>query len=511
MITSDTIRVDEAKALDTGIYNLYAIIFHKGTSVYYGHYTAAVRCPDGTWAVLNDDEPVQRASNLEGVKKIMGDSFSSDAYLVAYQRLEDTADMVLEDLKTPDDTDGGDVRVELEGTIDLLGRDIGWNFGKQLILGPDAGPLIDLKPRAKVQHAKIQIKLTAWGNGDVLEGEITMSLKPGTAQSAFPETPGEMMDTEEDSLPDTRQNPGDLARDDSPPSWGRGSTASISSTDSLFNDMSTKKAISRAASQDSSPGKKPQGVRKSKRINKGAKKLSSYPASPEVSRHDDHFASLSTPLVQNQSHFSHQLGKIKPLMLTLHCLFPNELLLALDILDRGLVKRFVREAEHTINAISGDDPHAHSATSSPHEEPIVTAMDSMGDIFFVISTSSTPALSTVASPPKPFEQKGYEVRLQSWNCTCPSFALAAFRDLGPDPGTEDEHREYATAQHSHGISRYLFGGTLTRGSTRLSPPVCKHLLACFLTVRCPRMFGSVDQRAVVCTEGLAGCGAGWGG
>ncbi|KAL2378910.1 hypothetical protein RJ035_007288, partial [Blastomyces gilchristii] len=37
------------------------------------------------------------------------------------------------------------------------------------------------------------------------------------------------------------------------------------------------------------------------------------------------------------------LSKVKPLLLTLHCLFPNELLLALDILDRRGIKRYEYE------------------------------------------------------------------------------------------------------------------------------------------------------------------------
>ena len=34
-----------------------------------------------------------------------------------------------------------------------------------------------------------------------------------------------------------------------------------------------------------------------------------------------------------------ELSQVKPLLLTLHCLFPNEFLLALDILDRRLVRK----------------------------------------------------------------------------------------------------------------------------------------------------------------------------
>lgn len=39
-----------------------------------------------------------------------------------------------------------------------------------------------------------------------------------------------------------------------------------------------------------------------------------------------------------------ELSRVKPLLLTLHCLFPNEFLLALDILDRRLVRKLAVSA-----------------------------------------------------------------------------------------------------------------------------------------------------------------------
>jgi hypothetical protein len=217
----------------------------------------------------------------------------------------------------------------------------------------------------------------------------------------------------------------------------------------------------------------------------------------------------------NQSSFSSlpesQLSQVKSVMLTLHCFFPNELLLALDILDRGLVRRFKR------------DDHAGQATAgSPEETDRSNTERSQEDMFYVISTSAAVPTSPSRAPRTRIEQKGYEVRLHAWNCTCPTFTLNAFRDPGPDhPSQFDEDEdedETPTEQSTAGddlTCRYVFGGSLTRGASRLAPPVCKHLLACLLMVRCPGIFssGSRDQAGPVFLtyEELAAWCAGWGG
>ena len=138
----------------------------------------------------------------------------------------------------------------------------------------------------------------------------------------------------------------------------------------------------------------------------------------------------------------------KPLMLTFHCLFPNDFLPALDILDRKLV--------HSVHC------------------------DSV-ELFLVTSTASSDR---------------YEVRLQAWNCSCPTFALAAYRDV-------------QTAMRNPPDIPYPFGGALARTA---QPPVCKHILACVLHARCPDLFGNENENgALISKEELAGWCAGWGG
>ena len=270
---------------------------------------------------------------------------------------------------------------------------------------------------------------------------------------------------------------------------------------------------------------------------------------PEASQNDQHhqqnkpisaaqfidrvLSQLNTTIIQqdqhqhpsqpnNQNPFStlspSKLSRVKPLMLTLHCLFPNELLLALDILDRGLVRRLVNEDEDQDH--NDEEVHSFSFPSSA-SSPIEKSKPAEA-IFLVISTSNS------STTPRE-EEKGYEVRLQAWNCTCPSFTISAFRDPEePDPELDsdnvdvdvgvdiDIHSEppSSTGSTSNTTEAYRFGGTLTRGFTRSSPPVCKHLLACVLLVRCPRLFGAgagPHSRLVVSAKELAGWCAGWGG
>lgn len=278
---------------------------------------------------------------------------------------------------------------------------------------------------------------------------------------------------------------------------------------------------------------------------------------PEASQNDQHhqqdkpisaaqfidrvLSQLNTTIIQqdqhqhpsqpnNQNPFStlspSELSRVKPFMLTLHCLFPNELLLALDILDRGLVRRLVNEEQ--VQGHNSEEVHSFplpSSTSSPSSP--MEKCNPAEAMFLVISTSnSSTSGGGGGNTTTREEEKGYEVRLQAWNCTCSSFTTSAFRDSeepGPELGSGnvdidldlDVPVELSSSTSSATTTQeYRFGGTLTRGSTRSSPPVCKHLLACVLLVRCPRLFGAGTgrhSRLVVSAKELAGWCAGWGG
>lgn len=207
------------------------------------------------------------------------------------------------------------------------------------------------------------------------------------------------------------------------------------------------------------------------------------------------------------------LSKVKPLMLTLHCLFPNDLLPALDILDCGLVRRFV----HADDGDTASTAPGHGQTAVREDQctlhPDIYITSPTEDIFLVTSASTvhlSPAapasISTTYS-----QAKAYEVRLHAWNCTCPTFALSAFRNLTTRLDTTERHT-HAEQLQDLGPVVYPFGGTLTCSTDRASPPICKHILACVLFARCPGLFGGEGNgKCVVSMEELAGWCAGWGG
>ncbi|KAJ9396316.1 hypothetical protein DTO282F9_6751 [Paecilomyces variotii] len=230
---------------------------------------------------------------------------------------------------------------------------------------------------------------------------------------------------------------------------------------------------------------------------------------------------------QNQNPFhslqGSQLSKVKSLMLTLHCLFPNELLLALDILDRKLVRRFVSSkqtedgdvnaAEYTNKSGSGDDREEIPDSQEEDDEEEVDSLPEQqtsvrDEMFLVLSTSSVTSQSSRRVP-----EKYYEVRLRAWNCTCPGFVLSAFRNLGnaveEDVGVREDEDEEMNDYHGD----HWLGGTLTRTMWGNSaPPMCKHLLACILATRCAGLFGNgLQERIDVSQTEMAGWAAGWGG
>jgi hypothetical protein len=244
-----------------------------------------------------------------------------------------------------------------------------------------------------------------------------------------------------------------------------------------------------------------------------------------------------------------ELARVKPLLLTLHCLFPNDLLPALDILDRKLVQRIVVRGDK-FNAVPSSAAPTQDQTVSLGNEELrhdgtnrrcdQTTLDDTTDntldedlfLFLVTSASSAPAhpipatssssttATTTTSPHTTQEpQKVYEVRLQAWNCTCPTFTLSTFRDLDsrltsiPKPNSAAEPPSSSAMLRDRDRSAvYPFGGTLTRSTDRDSPPACKHILACVLFARCPGSFGGGgDAGRGVSMEELAGWCAGWGG
>lgn len=231
-----------------------------------------------------------------------------------------------------------------------------------------------------------------------------------------------------------------------------------------------------------------------------------------------------------------ETAKARSLFLTLHVLFPHHLLPALDLLDRGLLTRLIYGTQEAAGDVSQG---VHGAGE----------LNEASDVFYIQSSSA--ALSGTGRKKGPRGRNThatdpsaiyYEVRLDSWNCTCPAFAVDAASglmrtDLGQramegehdhDHGYiagNEENRAGERHQGSHSVETWRFGGALTRLASghmkndgedvtglEIGPgvPVCKHILAATLARAAPTLFGASVVERQATKEELAGWGGGWG-
>ncbi|KAJ9624603.1 hypothetical protein H2204_010785 [Knufia peltigerae] len=257
---------------------------------------------------------------------------------------------------------------------------------------------------------------------------------------------------------------------------------------------------------------------------------------------ETHASSLSTTataiegLHADDDHDHDHDGRARSLFLTLHVLFPHELLPALDLLDRGLVTRmWIGDAgpvEESSNPFGSDavGPNARQQyrPSKQAESETESTYAGNNEVFYVQSSSSSTSnrhhhhrkqTNTTSTP-------FYEVRLDSWNCTCPAFSVAAFQSINTttdngvhhdhdEPGTEPELEPQARGRRlidDGGSPTWRFGGvaTNTKTTTNRRPPSCKHVLAAVLSKVAPRLFGHGITSKVVNRDEVAGWGAGWG-
>jgi hypothetical protein len=245
----------------------------------------------------------------------------------------------------------------------------------------------------------------------------------------------------------------------------------------------------------------------------------------------------------------------KSAFLTLHSLFPHDFLPALDLLDRGLVTRFIltgdSEASEQLepdrsaggggddDGYKNDNNEAHTEEhpqdedrTEQHTQPqpkyslkrkrkqtVVYQVRSAQRSKTSSSRSEYPTSTTTTTG------ASYEVRLKAWNCSCPAFAFAALpvdaaengnSDGGIGEDEDDDDVEYGlagneshttTATHNgEDETAWLGFGGLTRGK---DVPVCKHLLACVAADRCQGFEQLVEEKEVGVEE-IAGWAAGWG-
>lgn len=181
----------------------------------------------------------------------------------------------------------------------------------------------------------------------------------------------------------------------------------------------------------------------------------------------------------------------KSMLLTLHTLFPNELLPALDLLDRGLVTRFTLGREGMSDKAPGN---AHDHSDTTNEPPEHRSTTNQSATYYVRSSAVNARSKYRVDNPT-----YYEVHLNPWSCSCPAFAFSAFPATLRDDQSATVEVDQST---SYG---WRFGG-VSRGS---DAPVCKHLLACVLIAHCQPFAQMVEEREVSLEE-VAGWAAGWG-
>jgi hypothetical protein len=202
----------------------------------------------------------------------------------------------------------------------------------------------------------------------------------------------------------------------------------------------------------------------------------------------------------------HEQGSANPLsdaspntksaLLTLHTLFPNDLLPALDLLDRGLVTRFVLASDSATSPEQTEHTQTHPSEES-HTERKQT-------IAYYVRTAQKPSSRSRAAQ----ATTSYEVHLTAWSCSCPAFAFAAF----PASPPSDDSVDRITVEPDKAADGDWFRETgwrfcgLTRGN---DVPACKHLLACVIAEKCGGFARLVEEREVGVEE-VAGWAAGWG-
>lgn len=237
----------------------------------------------------------------------------------------------------------------------------------------------------------------------------------------------------------------------------------------------------------------------------------------------------------------------RPLLATLHVLFPSLLLPALDLLDRGLVAR-LRLVAAPSGARGGDRSHQGDAdvdVSMDGDVRIMTDAAGARDddeegrgggeasscVYQVRSARNNNNNDDRHHQKKLSSSRRarggggggdvvyYVVHTAAWSCTCAAFAFAAFPSpfpaaappsSGAAPAAEDEDER---RQRRHEVvGGWRFGGYADYGGRddgeHATPPCCKHLLACVLAERWEGVLGRYVDRRDVGREEMAGVFAG---
>lgn len=217
--------------------------------------------------------------------------------------------------------------------------------------------------------------------------------------------------------------------------------------------------------------------------------------------------------------FSSPDSNIRQIFLTLHVLYPNELLPALDLLDRGLLYQ-----------LSASAPQNQEARSLPAQKRIYHVRSAQEPPSWQRKQQHHSHRAEIADAGAAADEMRadvtyYETRPWAWNCGCPAFAFAAFpAAVGFDQRRQQQQHqssvEVSDAQYEdigvQGVTERTGGerhrewmvGGLMRG---VDAPVCKHLLACVLVEHCGGLFGRFVKEREASLDEIVAWGAGWGG
>ncbi|KAI1187695.1 hypothetical protein F5B17DRAFT_304787 [Nemania serpens] len=225
----------------------------------------------------------------------------------------------------------------------------------------------------------------------------------------------------------------------------------------------------------------------------------------------------------------------RPILATLHVLYPSTLLPALDLLDRRLVTRVIQ----TLDTTQQDtNIQTDQAPEIPSHQPTAQAETKDGQpgeakppplLFHLVRSAQPPSHRRHHQPQAPSSTSGqtYIVRLASWNCTCAAFAFSAFpplptfsSTLSSTPASASGYRisfaltsasgDAAEPQDTNAVETdetadesWEFGGLSADGRDGAAGvPCCKHLLACVLAERWGAVLGAyVEEHRVSKEEG----------
>ncbi|KAL9133206.1 MAG: hypothetical protein Q9175_005616 [Cornicularia normoerica] len=212
----------------------------------------------------------------------------------------------------------------------------------------------------------------------------------------------------------------------------------------------------------------------------------------------------------------------KSLLLTLHALFPNTLLPALDLLDRRLATKLVYDPSRGRHVEASEQ--TEDAAGSSLQGPSGEAKKEHGKriVYYVKSSSQRGGRGRYGGRGDA-GATSYEVRTQGWSCSCAAFAFAAFSPtLAPgervgygdydDCGAHDDDMLLGTDEGGDGLERldgsedWHWGGLMSEEDA----PLCKHLFACILAEHWSLAGKMIEEREVG-REEMAGWPAGWGG